>query len=357
MPPSDASATAHPPRTWITWLLIAANVAMFAIELASGADVMSPTAQKILDLGGDFAPYTLHGQWWRLGSSMFLHIGIAHLAMNMIVLWQGRIVEVLYGRLGFFAIYIASGLLGGITSVWHAQRTVSAGASGAVFGVFGAFGAYLLVRRDQIDADTVRRRAQSLASFIVINLAYGMTQKGIDLSAHIGGLITGFIVGFALSSRATSAKQITTRAIPALAAALALTVVGLLALPKPFDADGEIAAFHEVERKCIAAYNDAQIDLKAKRITTVQMVDVIEKQVLGPWRAARARLEALHDIPPQLARTFELLDQYAKDREQSFFEDQTLMSGTASADFMKQHEALKQKVHADVDAVNASLGP
>ena len=87
------------------------------------------------------------------------------------------------------------------------------------------------------------------------------------------------------------------------------------------------------------------------------MVDIIEKQVLPPLRAARARLEAFHDIPPRLAHTFELLDQYAKDREQSYLEDETLISGTATADFVKRHEALKQKVQADLEEMNAGVHP
>ena len=357
MQPSDASAPARAPQTPITWLLIAANVAMFAVELASGADIMRPTSQQILHLGGDFAPLTLHGQWWRLGSSMFLHIGIVHLAMNMIVLWQARVVEVLYGRLGFFAIYVASGLLGGIASLWHAKWAVSAGASGAVFGVFGAFGAFLLARRDRIDPEVLRRRAQSLATFIGINLVYGWMQPHIDVSAHIGGLITGFVVGFALVQRAREAEQTTKRAIPALAAALAVTVAGLLVLPKPLDVDSELAAFSAVEKQCIATFNTAHDQLKANAITGVQMVEVIEKQVLPPWRAARARLEGLRDMPPGVAHALQLLVQYANDREQSFVDDETLADGTPTREFVERHDQLQRKIKDDLEAYEAALRP
>src|SRR5207244_2818682 len=129
---------------------------------------------------------------------MFLHYGVIHIAMNMICLYQGRSTEGLYGHLGFVAIYVVSGLLGGIGSLAHASNTVSAGASGAVFGVFGGFGAFLLLRRQSIDPAVWQRTASRLGTFIAINLVIGLQASGIDITAHIVGLVTGFAVGAAL---------------------------------------------------------------------------------------------------------------------------------------------------------------
>src|SRR5882672_4329407 len=113
---------------------------MFVIEIATGADAISPTPQQVLAVGADYGPLTLNGEPWRLVSSMFLHFGILHIGMNMLCLWSGRIVELLYGRLGFVAIYLVAGLAGGVASLARSSAVISAGASGAVFGVFGAFG-------------------------------------------------------------------------------------------------------------------------------------------------------------------------------------------------------------------------
>src|SRR3954466_7244161 len=88
---------------WITYILIAANVVAFVLELVAGADAIKPTPQQIIDLGGDFAPLTLHGEPWRLVSSMFLHFGLIHVALNMVCLAQGRVVESVMGRAGFAA--------------------------------------------------------------------------------------------------------------------------------------------------------------------------------------------------------------------------------------------------------------
>jgi rhomboid protease GluP len=199
---SDGHRRDRPSPTYVTFGLIAANVIVFGLELAAGADVRHPTSQDMIALGGDYAPLTLHGEWWRLFSSMFLHYGVLHLAMNMLVLYQGRIVEVVYGHLRFAVLYLAAGLAGGLASLWHASNVVSVGASGAVFGVFGAFGAFLVRRRGTLDPRFVSRQVQSLALFLGLNLYIGATTPGIDLSAHLGGLAAGFLLGLVLVPRA-----------------------------------------------------------------------------------------------------------------------------------------------------------
>jgi rhomboid protease GluP len=220
-------------QTWVTYALIAANIAAFAYEFAAGANQGSPTPQQMIDFGGDFAPLTLDGEWWRIVTSMFLHYGILHIAMNMICLYQGRIVEIVYGRAGFAALYLAAGLVGGIASLAHAAHAVSAGASGAVFGVFGAFGAFLLLRRDRLDPVAVKRTATSLAMFIGINMVIGLSTPGIDVSDHIGGLIAGFLAGLGLLAGAKTEKLRWLRAVAVAAVAVGVTAVALKTLPKP----------------------------------------------------------------------------------------------------------------------------
>jgi rhomboid protease GluP len=130
---------------------------------------------------------------------MFLHFGIVHIALNMVCLYQARVVEQLFGHLGFIAIYLLAGLGGGVASlVAGSAYAVTAGASGAVFGIYGAFGAFLVLRRSQIQTDAWQRTARSIGTFLVLNLMIGLTAKGISLSAHVGGVIVGFGVGAAL---------------------------------------------------------------------------------------------------------------------------------------------------------------
>jgi rhomboid protease GluP len=108
------------PVQWLTYLLIAANLAMFGVELARGASAVSPDPKIIIDLGANYAPLTLTGQWWRLVTSMFLHFGVIHIGMNMLCLYQARATEDIFGRVGYAAIYFSSGLLGSVASLARA---------------------------------------------------------------------------------------------------------------------------------------------------------------------------------------------------------------------------------------------
>src|SRR5688572_25374045 len=114
---------------WVTIALAVANVAVFVWELSRGADAMEPTAQWMAEHGGNFGPVTLDGEQWRLLTSMFLHYGVLHIVMNMIGLLDGgRHVERMYGRAGFVAIYLVSGLAASLATSLRAN-VVSAGAS------------------------------------------------------------------------------------------------------------------------------------------------------------------------------------------------------------------------------------
>lgn len=209
-PPNDpvhavlgrATPTADGWRPWVTYGLIAANLVMFAFELAQGASLGGPSPQEMIQLGGNFAPLTRNGQSWRLVTAMFLHYGALHVGMNMVCLYQVGIVERMLGRAEFLALYFAAGLVGGLASLATHPHAVSAGASGAVFGMFGAFTAVMVVRREQMDPGAWRRTMRSLGTFFAVNLFFGLSQHGVDLTAHGVGLAVGFVGGFLLAKTA-----------------------------------------------------------------------------------------------------------------------------------------------------------
>src|SRR6202011_2677222 len=110
----------------------------FVAMVATGVHWLSPTTADLIKWGADYGPRTTAGEWWRLGSSMFLHLGIIHIAFNMVVLWDiGRFTERLLGNAGFLIVYVLSGLFGSLASVLINPHIPSAGASGAVFGLYG----------------------------------------------------------------------------------------------------------------------------------------------------------------------------------------------------------------------------
>ncbi len=339
----------------MTWVLIALNVAAFGVELAMGLDPMAPKAQDVLRAGADFGPYTLHGEWWRVVTSMFLHFGLIHIGMNMLVLAQGRIVEIAYGHLGFAVIYLVSGILGAVGSLAHAPSVVSAGASGAVFGVFGAFGALLLLRRDRIDPAVWQRAARGLGTFIVLNLVIGYESKGIDLTAHIVGMIAGFAIGAAQLLGKPTPKQYVPRALAALIAGLAIAVAVLVALPVPAisQLDDAIAHAGQVEKELLARFD---LEQQATTPEATRFADVIEREILPAWQPEIARLEAFEhrDLPERARHHVELLVKYMNDRR-LFWETYARFLRTGADDQMKQAEQLDQQLRDDVTLLNADL--
>lgn len=182
------------------YALIAANCAAFVFELSRGLSLTAPSARQLLEVGGSFPPLTLHGEPWRLLTSMFLHAGVLHIGLNMLCLYRGAIVELVLGRAGFLAVYFLAGLGGGVaTLVAGHDNIVTVGASGAVFGVYGAFGAFLLVNRGVIENAALQATARQLAMFLVINFVIGYTLPNISMAAHVGGVITGFVVGLVVA--------------------------------------------------------------------------------------------------------------------------------------------------------------
>lgn len=194
-----AKATSAKPI--VTIALIAINVIVFLTGVfVAPESFMQPTTQMLLAWGANFAPLTLHGESWRLITACFLHVGVIHIAMNMFILFQiGIFAEILFGELRFLLVYLLAGLAGSLASVAAQPPIVSAGASGAVFGVYGAVLAFLLIQRGVIPTAQAWSIAKSAGIFIVYNLIYGLARPGIDVRAHIGGLIGGFLVGAALA--------------------------------------------------------------------------------------------------------------------------------------------------------------
>ena len=194
----------------VTSALLALNLAIF-IAMVCGASLAKPfswaaiwdrflhTASPILiHWGADYGPLTLGGQWWRLVTALFVHIGIVHLACNLWYLFNvGPIVESIWGRRTYLFLYFFSGLAGSVISLWWNPLAVSAGASGALFGITGALLVSLRWGKLPFSAGAVRMAFISLAALIAVALFYGFTQR-IDNAAHVGGLAGGLIAGAGL---------------------------------------------------------------------------------------------------------------------------------------------------------------
>jgi membrane associated rhomboid family serine protease len=187
------------PRTPVTQALVGANILVFIVAVALGAGVIKPDPRVMIQLGTNFTPLTLDGQWWRLLTSMFLHFGLIHIAFNMLALYvNGTVAERIFGSLRYLVIYVVAGLCGSVASLlWHTQVN-SAGASGAIFGVLGAMIAFYLRKEGGVAPSEMKTQLNSAGLFVLYNLVLGASAQ-IDNAAHIGGLAGGFVMGFVLS--------------------------------------------------------------------------------------------------------------------------------------------------------------
>lgn len=190
----DAAMNLSGSNLYLTYGIIAINVLVFVLMAINGAGIMEANSIVHIKWGSNFSPLTLSGDWWRLLTNVFIHFGIIHLAMNMYCLYTvGVYLEPMLGKIKYITAYICTGILASLVSLWwHKEGVNSAGASGAIFGMYGLFLALLIT--NLIPKQIRNALLQSIGVFIAYNLLYGM-KSGVDNSAHIGGLVSGFIIG------------------------------------------------------------------------------------------------------------------------------------------------------------------
>ncbi|WP_119326013.1 rhomboid family intramembrane serine protease [Companilactobacillus musae] len=181
-------------RSYVTWVLLTVTVAMFLVETLIGG---SQNLNVLMTLGAKTNYAVQEGQWWRLITPMFLHIGIFHILMNgFTLLYVGQILEPMIGHWRFFILYMLSGIMGNLASfAFGANNALSAGASTSLFGMFGAFLALAFIYREN---RFLTELGKSFLGLIVINLLMDLTMSGIDIWGHIGGAVGGILLGYAL---------------------------------------------------------------------------------------------------------------------------------------------------------------
>jgi rhomboid protease GluP len=153
--------------------------------------------------GASYTPYILeYGEYYRLVTCMFLHFGVQHLAYNMLLLiFLGDTLEKYVGKLRYLLIYLLGGIAGNLASVaydWYTgDYAVSAGASGAIFAVLGALLWVAFCNRSRLNRYGLKR----LLLMVVLSVLEGLSTSQIDNSAHIGGLVAGFLLAVILYRR------------------------------------------------------------------------------------------------------------------------------------------------------------
>lgn len=229
----------RPRPSWVvapaTYLLLAINCVVFLAMVAHHISPMSPTTDQLYNWGGDNAGAVLiGGQWVRIVTAMFVHVGILHLATNMWCLWNlGLLAEPLMGSAGVLAVYILTGAAGNLLSTlwnWWSYNPdwvkyhdvfvfpVGAGASGAVFGIAGAL--IILLKSPSLPVPPVelKKLRRSVIYFAAINLVLGLSITGgthmfgagitIDNTAHLGGFSCGLLFASPMVPRLGSPRPV-----------------------------------------------------------------------------------------------------------------------------------------------------
>lgn len=180
-----------------TIAFIVVNVIVFLFLSFKG---MTEDGMFLLEHGAMYVPYMIgNGEYYRIFTSMFLHFGFDHLLNNMVILAAiGWNLEEEIGHIKFAILYLLSGLGGNVLSAYWdihvGDYAISAGASGAIFGVIGAL-LYVAIRNRGRIGDISGR---GLVFMVILSLYYGYSSGGVDNMAHIGGLITGFVLSVLL---------------------------------------------------------------------------------------------------------------------------------------------------------------
>ena len=180
----------------VTVAIIAINTLVYLAMVARHVSPTSPNVEQLWRWGADYGPFAFGGQWWRVFTNVFLHIGIFHLIVNMWALWNlGALAERLFGRWLYGFIYLFCGVAGSLASLgWHPMIT-GAGASGAIFGLAGALIVTFRFGDLPIPRAIIRPILSTLIVFTVANVLFGLWTQFVDNAAHLGGLTAGLILG------------------------------------------------------------------------------------------------------------------------------------------------------------------
>jgi rhomboid protease GluP len=220
-------------RLPVTFSLISACVLTYVLVALQGAAVGVPLnvglvqqPREVLSSGALIPALVAEGQAWRLVTSAFLHSGFVHLALNMLSLYfLGSFAEVTFGRSRFLALYLISGIAGGLAYLYFGSFNAPAvGASGAIFGLLGGvFG--FAIRRGTFS--TRNPIISQLLLLTAINLFLGATIPGVSNTAHIGGLLGGLVFGYLMAPTVYSQKKIVATTPILLAFGLEAVLLGL----------------------------------------------------------------------------------------------------------------------------------
>lgn len=187
-----------------TSVIVAVTIAVYALtwyltQSASSAELSAAPSMGgirgdiLLRMGAKYGPFIYAGQWWRLVTAIFLHAGLFHIGMNLWCLFDlGPAVESLFSTTKFIVVYLVTGVVGFLASLWWNPRALSIGASGAILGLIG-----ILIGASFHHGGLGKDYRSMLWRWVIYILIFGLLPFfAVDNAAHIGGLVSGLILGY-----------------------------------------------------------------------------------------------------------------------------------------------------------------
>lgn len=356
------------PRVYVARLLFLANVLVFAAMVASGVSYYLPTPAEAVAWGASYAPDTTSGQWWRLLTCMFVHFGILHLGLNMWVLWQlGPLAERLMGNVGFLLMYLISGLVGSLASLYWSPQAVSAGASGAIFGVAGAVLSFTLLQKNSIPMATFSGIKSSMVAFVGYNMLFGFAINAakpggmaIGMAAHTGGLVAGLICGILLSQpiELAARRRRWSHNLLMLSVGFLAIGVGIRYMPHveaavtwpTNEATQAIDRLNAVQNSTDAAMRGLSDKLNARQIDGGTFAATVERDVIPPLQQTRAQFVALKQVPAEAQGQMGRVIRYLEVRERSLqlLADAVREDRESKLEEFKQQQALANKLWGEL---------
>lgn len=196
-------------QTLVSTVLVILNLIMFLwMQITYGT---TTEAVPLVEAGANFAPMIIQsGEWYRLITAAFIHIGAAHLLMNLVVLFfLGIELEPIMGSWRFIILYFVSAIGGNLMS-FAFSNSISAGSSTALFGMFAAM---LVLSYVYPDNRYLRQRSMSMGFVLLLNVILGMINQGVDNFGHIGGALFGALITLILQTPLKSDIKISHKVI------------------------------------------------------------------------------------------------------------------------------------------------
>jgi rhomboid protease GluP len=302
---------------FFTPLLFWANVLVFGWMVLSGVSVFSPDSDSLLRWGALFRPpIQENGEWWRLSTSNFVHIGLFHLALNMLALLNiGSVLEPLLGKARFLLAYLLAGICGSLCSLWWHENSLSAGASGAVFGMTGMYLALLF--SNLFDTEMRKSLLPGVLVFVGYNLLYGLKGE-IDNAGHIGGLLGGLVMGFfVVPSLKSPGEKVFTYSIMGIWVVMVFLAGWMVrqSLPTEMKAWAEkMTKFEEFESMALEVYS------RNAEVTREDLANELQNRGLYYWVKCKELSEEAQkmSITSEALRKSRLLETYCNLRMESY---------------------------------------